>query len=250
MKPSLAKSVYAQKFKAMMDFPSGPQYRFLPAEVRLSSDKKRRTWVINTSAKDSYGTVIDPNGGSFERYRNNPVVLINHDMNRVAASSTVTFSDGRIIASIDEDSWDMEDPEIAKWKRKVDKGLVRGASIGFEPLKWQEESSPDGTRYWRITEWELFEWSIVTIPANSEALKRSAIPDATLEARIAYLEETVEALQAALEVRTVEEGLPATAAEPDPEPTAASPAVEDRAARLTEASQVLRTEILRALGRA
>jgi len=233
------------------------QYRILPAEVRLSSDKKKRTWIINTSKLDSHNTVVDPNGGSLERYNSNPIVLINHNHNLVAATSTVRYDNGRLIASIDEDSWDMDDPEIAKWKRKVDKGLVKGASIGFEPLRWQREVDDNNNEYFRITEWSLYEWSIVSVPSNPETLQRaSELNVSTYDQNLSILSAQIDSINEALDaiteqlnelrspvVETIAEDVQEVEVIPDNKPV-------DRTALLKEAAEVVRLELLRQMGRA
>lgn len=153
--------------------------RFYAAEVREGSDGLSRTWVINTESIDTYRTVIDPEGGDLSRYNRNPVVLIGHDHTLVAANSRVRIDGERLIATVDESSWDLDHDVIATWKRKVDKGLVRGASIGFLPTVVERVTDGEGrVTHWVIRKWVLLEWSICAVPSNPDALVEGRSSDA------------------------------------------------------------------------
>jgi HK97 family phage major capsid protein/HK97 family phage prohead protease len=56
--------------------------------------------------------------------------------------------------------------EIDRAWALIKEGLVRGLSIGFNPLEW---SDIKGTYGLRFTKWDWLELSAVTIPANAEA---------------------------------------------------------------------------------
>lgn len=149
-----------------------PVYRYVPNTCRRSSDDKRTTITINTSTLDRYGTVIDPDGAIMDNYRKNPVFLINHDPNLLAGSgANIRMQDGKLIAEVDDDMWDQEDPQIQRWYNKVKNGTMRASSIQFNPLEWNEEEDEENGRFTRITSWELLEWSFVTLPGNPDAVR-------------------------------------------------------------------------------
>lgn len=56
--------------------------------------------------------------------------------------------------------------EIDKYWRMIKAGLVRGLSIGFDPLEWSQIENTWSYKYLR---WEWLELSAVTIPANADA---------------------------------------------------------------------------------
>lgn len=152
----------------------GESYRRdVKAEFRRSSDDKKTVVIINTADLDAHRTIVEPSGAKLERYQDNPIVLINHDIDRVAGNSTVSMRNGQLVAEMSDDQWDLEDPEIARWFNKVKKGFVRSASIGFRVFDYNEEVQNQGTAeettVWRITDWELMEWSFVSVPSNAKA---------------------------------------------------------------------------------
>lgn len=153
-----------------------PVYRYVPNTCRRSSDNKRTTITINTDTLDRYGTVIDPGGAVLDNYRKNPVFLINHDPNLLAGSgANIRMQDGKLIAEVDDDMWDQDDPQIQRWYNKVKNGTMRASSIQFNPLEWEEEEQENeegrSVRFTRITDWELLEWSFVTLPGNPDAVR-------------------------------------------------------------------------------
>lgn len=170
------------------------QRRMVECEVRRSSDGKRTVVVINTASLDSHRTEIIPKGGNLKDYKKNPVVLINHDRYLVAGTSTVSRRDDRIVAEMEDDEWDLDDPAIVPWFNKVKRGIVRMASIGFIPLVIkrmlidpEKEDKWDNWK-WVIEKWTLREWSWVSIGSNYDALVESRTAQ---ELHVSKLEEQI-----------------------------------------------------------
>ncbi len=98
----------------------------------------------------------------------------------------VRFEAGQIVATLR-----ISDPAALA---AIERGDVTGVSIGYRVTKWQDSSDATGQRVRTATAWELVECSLVAIPADPQALIRSATvpkdlttaPDAaTLETRAA-----------------------------------------------------------------
>ena len=98
----------------------------------------------------------------------------------------VRFEAGQIVATLR-----ISDPAALA---AIERGDVTGVSIGYRVTKWQDSSDASGQRVRTATAWELVEASLVAIPADPQALIRSATlpqdvttaPDAaTLETRAA-----------------------------------------------------------------
>ena len=117
---------------------------------------------------------LDFSGLSTENYSKNPVVMWAHDVVGRSPSgglpigrtvSLTKTSQGRIVADFE---FLDDDPFARRVKNAWDKGFLRAASISWVPVK----SVPvDGT--WRDTQSDLLEWSIVSVPADPEALRES-----------------------------------------------------------------------------
>ncbi|RWR16428.1 hypothetical protein D2T30_21800 [Sinirhodobacter populi] len=132
----------------------------------VSEDKRVIRGIATTPAVDRVGDVIEPLGVEFK----NPLPLLwqhRHDK----PVGTVKFSN----PTADGIEFEAELPVIAgegTLKDRVDEawhsvqaGPVRGASIGFRPIEY---SFLDGGGI-RFTKSEVFELSLVTVPANAEA---------------------------------------------------------------------------------
>jgi HK97 family phage major capsid protein/HK97 family phage prohead protease len=137
-------------------------------EIR-SADDERRTidGIANTSDVDSYNTILEPQGAQFKLpmpvlYQHNARQPIGHVVEAKAGKDgirvKIQIAKPGIAEFIDE-AWAL-----------IKNGLVRGLSVGFEPLEEVYDKTFQGFRY---PKWKWHELSTVTIPANSEATMSS-----------------------------------------------------------------------------
>lgn len=137
-------------------------------------------FIISTEAVDSYGTVFKAEGWDLTRYQGNPIVFYNHaghnnDPDLIIGTSEVRQEAGQLIGKIYfEDPAD--NPLAGKVFRKVQRGILRGASIGTSPKEWRmgDKAKGEDPEVVYFTRTELLEWSIVSLPSNPEALVRMA----------------------------------------------------------------------------
>lgn len=100
-------------------------------------------------------------GINLDRFNKNPIMLFNHDRNNVIGTWKNVRKDGdKLLALPNFD----DDESSSTIKNKVDKGTLKTASVGIEILKFEEEEDK-----FVITESNLLETSIVSIPQNDEA---------------------------------------------------------------------------------
>lgn len=124
--------------------------------------------IISTSAVDRDKDVIDPKGWRLESYRKNPIILWQHrrDLPPIARCTDIRVSGSRLIAK-------MEFPPAGTYQladeifNLVDAGFLHSTSVGFLPIRSIYNNERGGHD---ILEAELLEFSIVAVPANSEAL--------------------------------------------------------------------------------
>lgn len=122
----------------------------------------------NTSSKDRVGDVVMPK--AFEKtlavYMANPVLLANHDWNDpcgVVLNAEITDKGLWIKARISNTREDI--------KTLIREGCLRTFSIGYNEIDCDYDESTK-TKY--IKELELLEISVVTVPANTEAMFTTA----------------------------------------------------------------------------
>lgn len=132
-------------------------------------------FIASTGNSDRYGDIIDQRGWELSAYRRNPVVLLNHQTNQLPiGKGLVDIVDGNLMIDV---VFDQEDELAQKVERKARNGFMSSVSVGFNPVQSISRSelpeehkaySPNGGSYFPKA--ELLEVSIVTIPANSEAV--------------------------------------------------------------------------------
>jgi len=115
--------------------------------------------VASTPSPDRSNDVVEPRGAKFTL----PFpFLAQHDHQSPIGdvySAKVTDQGIEIEARIAKNS-DLD--YVEKTWKQIKSGLVRGLSIGFRPIKYKQIKD-GGIRY---TEYEIFEISAVTVPAN------------------------------------------------------------------------------------
>lgn len=110
---------------------------------------------------DSIGDLMEPGGCKFGRFEKNPIMFFNHDRDYPIgkflsweARPEGLWVKGRISNS--------QNPKIAFVRDLIEEGILATFSIGYEERR--AESQADGSR--KITDWNLHEVSVVSIPMN------------------------------------------------------------------------------------
>jgi len=174
----ISKGLSSDKFKARL--------KELGIEYRKELEERQAVFVISTEDVDRDGDIISSTGIDTTDYNKNPVVLFAHDSRALpigislkiykqnkATKAVVMFFDDEIDKTGTSDTI----------YRFVKAGGIKGASIGFRPVKARfpekEEAEklgmgPYGIYYEKVG---LLEWSVVTVPANQNALRSKGLKD-------------------------------------------------------------------------
>lgn len=128
--------------------------------------KRTFTGIASTPTVDRMQDIVEPNGAEFKL----PIPLLwQHDSRQPigwVTAAKVTDKGIEIegeVADIPEDG-KLKDRLAEAWQSIKNK-LVRGLSIGFDPIEY---TKIDGTWGYRYTRWAWLELSAVTIPANAD----------------------------------------------------------------------------------
>jgi HK97 family phage prohead protease len=127
-------------------------------------------FVMSDDSVDRMGDVIEADGWLLDNFRKNPIALFGHDARfPIGKWSEVVVRGNQLIgrlALMDPVSDRMREVHAA-----VDAGVLRAVSVGFHPTPGSYEpiegSKVGGLRF---TEQELVECSLVSVPANPNAL--------------------------------------------------------------------------------
>ena len=156
-------------------------------EIRKIDEESRTVeFVASDNSVDSYGTVIPVDKWDLTRYQNNGIVGYMHDVygdswtksadpDDVIGKGEAWVEDDKLIVRITFEPADLN-PRADKIFRKLQFGSLHAVSVGFRATKkghmGDEERGEDPKVYYYAGQ-ELLEVSVVNIPSNANALKRS-----------------------------------------------------------------------------
>jgi len=167
------------------------------------------TFIASTDSKDRHGTVLNQDNWSLKNFNNNPIIGYQHNVygggmcdgpnpddqlgSAKAYFETVKRAEGDSQQLMVDITFEPEDinPLAEKIFRKVMHGSLRAVSVGFVPKKnasGQVGEERDGAFHYFGQ--ELLEVSVVNIPSNPDALKRS-FRDSTSSALV-FLKKTLD----------------------------------------------------------
>lgn len=146
---------------------------------QVGGDMRALRFTISTGAVDREQDRIMVAGWDLANFRRNPVVLWGHDATRlpIGRAFDLRIEDAALKASVEfipEDT-----PEGGQFAESVYRlarqGFIAATSVGFRPIKWEYTTDKTrGSEDWfpgiDFEEQELVEFSVVTVPANPEAL--------------------------------------------------------------------------------
>ena len=148
-----------------------------PAEP-ISTDRALR-FTISTGAVDREQDRIALAGWDLANYARNPVVLWGHNAERlpIGRAFDLRIEDAALKASIEFIPPDIPEggPFAEAVYRLARSGFIAATSVGFRPIKWEyTRDQGRGADDWfpgiDFEQQELVELSVVTVPANPEAL--------------------------------------------------------------------------------
>lgn len=141
-------------------------------ELRAAEGDERSFDVIaSTETIDSYGDIVKANW-RLSRYASNPIVLFGHNARDascvIGSASDVRVEDGALRARLTLVGEDVN-PEAERVLRLMRAKVLRGISVGFRAHSYRWEKV-NGVEVLVLDDNELFEISVVSIPANPDAL--------------------------------------------------------------------------------
>lgn len=126
-------------------------------------------FVFNDETQiNSYGFSIPNKGIDTARFKQNPVMLDQHynSTSHVIGKWVDLKVEGAQFSGDSE--FDLEDDDAKKIAGKVDRGYIKGASMGVTFNHEHMKQQPDGS--WQLTKCQLYEVSIVAVPSNASSL--------------------------------------------------------------------------------
>ena len=126
--------------------------------------KGKRFVLSDGNTINSKGYRIDINGLDLKRFMSNPVMFYEHNPEKVIGRWKDIQKNDRKLTAVPE--FDTDDTEVLSIAGKVERGFINGASIGIIVFNIQDIGGVDV-----VTKSELFEASIVAVPADAGAVR-------------------------------------------------------------------------------
>ena len=157
-----------------------------PEIRKIDVESRTVEFVASDSSIDSYGTVIPADKWDLKRYEKNGVVGYMHDVygdswvkasdpDDVIGYAKAWVEDDKLIAAITFEPAELN-AKADKIFRKIQFGSLNAVSVGFDqtaPGHWGSKDDGEDPDVYYYNGQELLEISVVNIPANANAVRRS-----------------------------------------------------------------------------
>ena len=143
--------------------------KLIRAQINTLGDDEVEV-VMSTAALARDGHVLIPQGCRIENYRANPIVLWSHDPDKpVGNAENVVIAADRLTARVRFAPLGISH-KADEIRGLVKAGVIRTVSIGFDPIEMEplDPKKPRGGQ--RISDWELYELSFVSVPSATGAV--------------------------------------------------------------------------------
>lgn len=161
--------------------------RSVPAVVHKTSTGSNSDdleFVLSDESVDRMGDVIMVDGWKLANFKRNPIALFGHNSSFIVGTwKNLRKENGELRAKLELAPKGTSD-RIDEVIRLVEAGILRATSVGFKPIKHEPLDPEKPYGGWRFLEQELVETSLVSVPANANALavaKSLKISPATID---------------------------------------------------------------------
>lgn len=123
------------------------------------------TFIVSDETMNCYGCIVKTAGINTARFERNPIMYYMHEREKgvIGRWENIRKEGARLLAdAVFDDGTELG----AKVKHQVETGFLRTASVGLENIRYEEIN---GVK--TIVECDLYEISIVDVPANENAVK-------------------------------------------------------------------------------
>jgi HK97 family phage prohead protease len=127
----------------------------------MALKKSSKRFVLSDETRNLYGFVTKTEGIDLKAFQDNPVMLYNHDYNKLIGQWIDCRIEGRKLTA--SPAFDEDDTLAMQTYNKVEQGILKGASIGISPKKFDDKKS-------EMSACVLLEASLTPVPNNRNAL--------------------------------------------------------------------------------
>lgn len=135
------------------------------------SSEDKFTYVMSTESVDRMNDVIEQNW-VLDHFKKNPIALWNHNYSNPIGVwenvKVVKTKAGKQLVGTLKLAKEGTSELIDTVRSLVAQGILRAVSVGFNPIEFTYDKEIEGYRFKKV---ELWECSLVSVPANAEALQ-------------------------------------------------------------------------------
>lgn len=175
---------------------------------RILPDVLSQDFVITDESVNRYSWRLLVGGIDLAGFLKNPVCCVQHDMEMIPVGKWVNIrvENGKLLGTVE---FDPNDDLAIKLYWKYKDGYMNAVSLHVLPIAWDDSDLLPGQKYPTVTQSELLEISLVTVPGQANAVKLSTPEGEEFKLNLltksskqmAKEEKTVEQLQSELEAQ-------------------------------------------------
>jgi HK97 family phage prohead protease len=127
-------------------------------------------FILSDESVDRMGDVIQLDGWKLSAFKRNPIALFGHQSSfPIGTWKHIRIEDGALRAKLVMAPAGTSD-RIDEIRRLIDAKILKATSVGFRPIKYEPIDVDDPWGGYKFIEHELVETSVVSVPANPNAL--------------------------------------------------------------------------------
>lgn len=127
-------------------------------------------FVLSSDTPDRVGDVIEQSGWKLTQFRKNPVALFGHSHSfPIGTWKSVRVEGKRLLGKLQLADAGTSD-RIDEVRSLLEQRILKAVSVGFRILDYDPLDEKDPWGAWRIKKAELLETSVVSVPANPDAV--------------------------------------------------------------------------------
>ena len=168
----------------------GDEFRAINLDKRIVEGH-----IISDESVDAHGSIIRVDGWDLRRFKKNPIVPFGHASSSMpVARSLNVYADGKKLLADTQFAGLNQGNALAETTfLMIRDKFLRGWSVGFQPRKRQPRKLTEEEQdlnYWdphEYTAQELYEYSVVPIPSNANALTKARDAGVNLDPLLEWL---------------------------------------------------------------
>lgn len=136
-------------------------------EKKFDLSERSITSYISKTTVDRGRDIVNPKGLNEKNYRKNPIVLFNHDYDKPIGKNLWNKKESDGVLAKTQFATTLFADDIMLLNKE---GVLNAWSIGFIPEKWTIDEKQEVMTF---DEWELLEYSSVSVPMNPDAINNA-----------------------------------------------------------------------------